>query len=605
MFNIGEFIESLRTLVPDLSEEQVAQISSILSLAFGSPAEEPPAEMPGATPEIMAWFGLGDDVDPYRAIANIEEVLAAIQKIVPLEEEQLDKVSAILQLSLASAAADEEGSEDMAPEDGEELAMDDEDYEDEDMGEEDEELMAFDEDEEGLEDEEDEDEYMAYDEEDEDEEDELRAIIDEALTEVLGTRSTRRPTGRGGIRSFSGIPPYSFTRKDDAETGGRNVRDPRRAAVLLRYGEDEPAIKAVMVELYGRNYARKRFDQAQAFGRYIRWGAAGLGNSRALKKVILAPSQIKAFLGSGMSVGSLKTDMSDVIDQLGGVMVPEDFRLDMIERLPGNTVVRRYAEVLSTGSDIMTRVKVTGGNSRYTGNVRVTWVGDVPASGGADTNPTFSLSRAPIHITKATVHIPMSLLEDTPFPLVQKINEWVSEAYGINEDEQFLIGNGIAKPYGLLPNSANGNSLAEGISGSDSTITADGLKTLKYAVKRQYRQNAIWVMSDQTAMTCAKLKDGEGRYLWEDSMQVGEPDKLLGAPVETSEAMPSIAQNAYPILYGDMKHAYQIADRIGMSVTRDDITKAEEDIVKFIFRRRLGGQVRLEVAMAAQKVSAT
>lgn len=569
LFDIGKFIESLRTLVPDLSEEQVAQISSILALAFGEP--EAAAEIPGATPEMMAYFGLGEGIDIKLAVDRLDEVLAAIREIVPLDEDQLVKVSAILQLSLATAAADEEEAT--------------EEYEEEVAGE----TMANDEEEE---------------DEEEDEEKEIRTIVAEVMRELRGPRRAKK---RVSTRSLTGVPPYAFTKRN--ATGGDDANDdPRRAAMLLRFGKPDPAIKSITTSLYGRDYDFLRDQQAGAFKTYLRWGAAALGRDgmKALKRVLLAPSQIKAYVTSGMSVASMKTDMSEVIDELGGFTVPEDFRLDMIERLPGNTVVRRYAEVLQTGSDMMTRVKVTGGNSRYTGNVRVTWVGDVPAAGDADTNATYSLSRAPIHICMATIHVPVSLLEDTPFPLVQYVNQQVSEAYAIDEDEQFLIGTGIAKPEGILPNSGNLNTrLAELCSGSASTVTADGLKTLKYGVKRQYRGNAIWIMNDQTAMACSKLKDGEGRYLWEDSMQADEPDRLLGNPVETSEAMPDIAAAAYPIIYGDLKQGYQIADRIGMSVIRDEITGAETGMVKFVFRRRLGGQVRLEVAMAVQDIAAT
>ena len=67
--------------------------------------------------------------------------------------------------------------------------------------------------------------------------------------------------------------------------------------------------------------------------------------------------------------------------------------------------------------------------------------------------------------------------------------------------------------------------------------------------------------------------------------------------------MPDIAANAYPILFGDRK-AVQIADRIGMSVIRDETTYSEEDLVRFVYRRRLGAQLVAEWAMGAMKVSA-
>lgn len=78
---------------------------------------------------------------------------------------------------------------------------------------------------------------------------------------------------------------------------------------------------------------------------------------------------------------------------------------------------------------------------------------------------------------------------------------------------------------------------------------------------------------------------------------------LLGFPVDLNESMPAIASNAYPLLFGNHREGYQIADRIGMSMLRDEITEAEQDIVKFMFRRRLGGQVKGEWAYAVLKMA--
>ncbi len=41
-----------------------------------------------------------------------------------------------------------------------------------------------------------------------------------------------------------------------------------------------------------------------------------------------------------------------------------------------------------------------------------------------------------------------------------------------------------------------------------------------------------------------------------------------------------------------------------MSVTRDDLTESEEDVVKFMFRRRLGAQVSSEWLFGVLKHSA-
>ena len=563
MMTVEDLMTKIKSLIPELGADQSSQIAAILRLAFGEPASSPPEDaLSGSlTEEIRAAFDLITPIDARKMAANLDDVIVTIEEVVSLSDDLREKLAAILQLALASA------------DEGEPM----EDYEeDEPMP--DEELF-----------EDEEEEALEFDEE------EMRTIVGDAVRSVLSQQETPARRTRARTR-----PPFVFK-----PTGEEADMSPLTALNEIRFGQMSKPMRTIATDLYGMGYDDSRHNQRAAFGLFLRHGKAALDGKqiKSLKRVILTPIQIKSLVESGASIRAIKTDMAEVIDELGGFLVPEDFRTNMIERLPGMTVIRPMAEVYPTGSDMMVRVKVTGGDARYTSAVRVTWVGDVPAAASADTNPTFGLERTPIHICKATVHVPMALLEDTPFPLVNKINEWVAEAYAIDEDEQFLIGNGKAKPEGILPDQLNGNSLAEENSGSNTTILFDAIYDVQYAIAQQYWVKACWIMNRSTAKIVRKLKDGDGNYLWETSNQAGQPDNLVGYPVKMSEAMPDIAQNAFPVLYGDVGGTYQIADRVGMSVIRDDVTKAEEDMVKFVFRRRLGGQLKAEWAMAAMKIS--
>lgn len=379
-----------------------------------------------------------------------------------------------------------------------------------------------------------------------------------------------------------------------------------KSVAALSMGETPAAVKAVTGELYGQDYDVQRYIQHQSYGRYCRYGSHALSSEqvKALKRVILTPAQIKDFVLSGGDIKALKADMSEAQDTLGGYLVPEDVRLNMIMRMAGLTVVREGADVTTTSRDLMTRVKVTGGDDRFIGAVRVTWVGDKPASGDARTNPTFAMEQTPIHLSMATIRVPRVLLEDNAYNLSGHLQQEVSSAYALDEDEQFLIGDGIAKPEGILPDGTNKDArLNEVVSGNASALTWGGVQAMRYGVARQYRQSAVWIMNDASALAIQQLVDGEGLSHWEPDGKQGEPDMLSGYPVLTSEAMPDIAANAYPILFGDRK-AVQIADRVGMSVIRDETTYSEEDLVRFVYRRRLGAQLVAEWAIAAMKVSA-
>jgi HK97 family phage major capsid protein len=55
--------------------------------------------------------------------------------------------------------------------------------------------------------------------------------------------------------------------------------------------------------------------------------------------------------------------------------------------------------------------------------------------------------------------------------------------------------------------------------------------------------------------------------------------------------MPDIADGSFPMVFGDLA-GYQIVDRIGMTVERYlDSATARQNMVMYVMRRRLGGQV--------------
>ncbi len=65
--------------------------------------------------------------------------------------------------------------------------------------------------------------------------------------------------------------------------------------------------------------------------------------------------------------------------------------------------------------------------------------------------------------------------------------------------------------------------------------------------------------------------------------------------------MPAVAADAYPIIFGDVRQAYRIVDRQGVSVLRDPFSSKPK--VEFYTTKRTGGQVVLAEAIRKQKVS--
>ncbi|OYP37375.1 phage major capsid protein, partial [Lachnotalea glycerini] len=93
-----------------------------------------------------------------------------------------------------------------------------------------------------------------------------------------------------------------------------------------------------------------------------------------------------------------------------------------------------------------------------------------------------------------------------------------------------------------------------------------------------------------------KLKDNNGTYIWQPSVQAGQPDTVLNRPVVTSAYAPAIAAGGKVIAFGDFKY-YWIADRQGRSFKRLNELFAANGQVGFLGSQRVDGKLILPEAV--------
>jgi HK97 family phage major capsid protein len=305
-----------------------------------------------------------------------------------------------------------------------------------------------------------------------------------------------------------------------------------------------------------------------------------------------------------------RKDLSEGVDSEGGFFVPEDFRAEIIKKLPTMATVRSRARVLTTSRDKASfPIEDYNTDDKYTSAVRMTWVDENPSSDSetdaSDNDP--GMLEIYVRTGMAGKKISNNLVEDSAFDIIAYIQELFVEAFGLGENDTFLNGSGIGRPYGLF-NSGNPQFPSTVNSGHASQVTADGLIDLFFGLPKQYRNSAIWMMNSQTAKATRKLKDAQNRYLWDAMSQgglttKGDQDQLLGKPVEIDEFCPDVAANAYPIAFGDFK-GYYVLDRVGMSIQILREKYAERNQIKILARKRVGGQVGEKFRFRIQKVSA-
>ena len=134
-------------------------------------------------------------------------------------------------------------------------------------------------------------------------------------------------------------------------------------------------------------------------------------------------------------------------------------------------------------------------------------------------------------------------------------------------------------------------------------IGPDDLFSLVYSLKAPYRRNAKFLMKDSTVAAIRKLKDANGVYMWQPSLQAGEPDKLLGYDLFTSPYVPEIGSETLPVGFGDFSN-YWIADRAGRTVQRLNELYAGNGQVGFIATQRVDGKVILAEGIKLLKMKA-
>jgi HK97 family phage major capsid protein len=216
------------------------------------------------------------------------------------------------------------------------------------------------------------------------------------------------------------------------------------------------------------------------------------------------------------------------------------------------------------------------------------------------TGYTTSLNTIPTHEMYALVDISSQLLEDSVFDLEAEMNIEFAEQFAKAEGAAFIAGNGTNKPTGI----SNGNTVAHTATGAASAaISTDNLMDLVHGLKTDYARNATFLLNRTTLGVIRKLKDTAGQYIFQTgfSGQSGLPNTILGSPYLECPDVADAASGAKSVYYGDFRRGYMIVDRVSLSVLRDPYSQASTGNVRYIARRRVGGEVVLAEAMRVLK----
>lgn len=276
-------------------------------------------------------------------------------------------------------------------------------------------------------------------------------------------------------------------------------------------------------------------------------------------------------------------------DSEGGYLVPDEFEKTLIESLQEENIFRSIAKVITTSSgDRKIPVVASKGTASW-----VDEEGLIPESDDA-----FGQVSIGAYKLATMIKVSEELLNDNVFNLESYIAREFARRIGAKEEEAFFIGDGNGKPTGIF-NSTGG--AETGVTAASSTvITFDEIMDLFYSLRAPYRKSAVFVTNDSTVKLIRKLKDANGQYLWQPSVQAGQPDTILNRPVRTSSYVPTVEATAKTIAFGDFSY-YWVADRQGRSFQRLNELYAPTGQVGFRATQRVDGKLILPEAIKVLK----
>lgn len=260
----------------------------------------------------------------------------------------------------------------------------------------------------------------------------------------------------------------------------------------------------------------------------------------------------------------------------GGYLSPPELSTEFIRDLLEFSPIRSVASV--RGTTAPSTIYPTRGD-----RTNAKWVGETQNREASTI--TFGQKEIAVKELATFVDINNRLLGDAP-QAESEVRLALAEDFGKKEATAFVWGEGVLEPEGFMVNA----DIAFTANGHAANLSADALITLMYAVPAMYRNRGAWAMNGTTLAAIRKLKDGDGRFLWQPSYQVGQPEMILGRPVVEMVDMPDIEADAFPIIFGDWE-AYRILDRTGLDVLVDPYTQRSNGMTRIHANRRVGGGV--------------
>ena len=300
---------------------------------------------------------------------------------------------------------------------------------------------------------------------------------------------------------------------------------------------------------------------------------------------------------NNLSQKYLRTD----VDDQGGFLVSPEFMLQIFKRGSEWSPIRQYANVMQTYSNLAYLPIRNVLSQAY-----MEWEQEPSINANSTTQSQYT--RNGIHMKRmgAKVKVSHEMILYSPFDIQSLVANDVVESFAVKEGSLFINGGGTP----TAPNEVEGilsNPNVIPYTSSNNVLNADDVldmqASIKWAIYGQEQYNRAYIMNKRTLLELLKLKTGTGMYLWNiAALKEGYPDKIGGYEYIIAPDMPNATAGLTPVVMGDLKRAYTIADRLALYMIRDDVTSPPNVI--FSFFKYFGAKVIMPEALVRLNLAA-
>ena len=303
---------------------------------------------------------------------------------------------------------------------------------------------------------------------------------------------------------------------------------------------------------------------------FVAWARGGFLSLDAEQRQVMSRQAV---------VGEEARAMGIAPNATAGYLVPDETRRSIEQAMSAFGGMREAAQVFQTSNGADLYIPTVNDTSN-TGEL----VGEHQAVTEQDASVGQRLYRAYMYSSKE-VKVSLQLLQDSAFDIESLLRDLFAERLGRITNTHFTNGSGADRPTGIMQDSVLGVTAA-----ATTSVTADELINLEYTIDRAYRGQARWMFHSNTLRDLRKLKDGDGRYIWQPGMTTGNPNTLFGYAYVVNDDMPAMTSALKPIAFGQLSK-YLIRDVMGIRVIRLDERHAEQGQVAFFAFSRHDGRL--------------